>query len=593
MKTIISHLVALAPLGRLSQRHAPFVRYLLVLVAVVVLYGWVFHILMVREGQEHSWFTGIYWALTVMSTLGFGDITFVSDLGRAFSTLVLISGVLLLLIILPFLFIRFVYTPWLEQQSYRRLRALRSVPADVSDHVIICANDPIATGLIGRLQVAGIPAYVIEPDPVTARQMHDEGCPVITGEIDATGTYAAARVEHARLLFANASDTVNSNVVLTARELTSTVPILAIAESEDSVDILELSGASQVLPLKRRLGEHLASRVSVGSARANVIGKFDDLVLAEFPVHETPFQGRRIRETKLREVLGVTIVAAWERGSLRRVEPDYLLEPASMAIVMGTSEQIRDLDEAIAIYDANPNPVIVIGGGKVGCSAARVLRERGARVHMVERDESVSERIGDVPDRLFVGDAADRVLLERAGIRHAPSILLTTHDDAMNVYLTVYCRRLNPNARILTRVTHHRTIEAIVRAGADFVLSYAALGVEAVSSAVEGRELLMVGVGVGLFDIPLPAGLAGQTLAAAEICERTGLIVIAVRQNGRIRLQPFESGLLGPGSALMALGTPEQRRAFGESFEQVRSPAVRSDRHRRGRRGRRRNHSDA
>ena len=97
-----------------------------------------------------------------------------------------------------------------------------------------------------------------------------------------------------------------------------------------------------------------------------MIGKFDDLVLAEFPVHETPFQGRRIRETKLREVLGVTIVAAWERGSLRRVEPDYLLEPASMAIVMGTSEQIRDLDEAIAIYDANPNPVIVIGGGKVG-----------------------------------------------------------------------------------------------------------------------------------------------------------------------------------------------------------------------------------
>ena len=165
---------------------------------------------------------------------------------------------------------------------------------------------------------------------------------------------------------------------------------------------------------------------------------------------------------------------------------------------------------------------------------------------MVERDESVSRRIGDVPDGLFVGDAADRVLLEEAGIEDAPSILLTTHDDAMNVYLTVYCRRLNPNVRILTRVTHNRNIEAIVRAGADFVLSYAALGVEAVSSAVEERELVMLGEGVGLFDIPLPEGLSGQTLADAEISERTGLNVIAVRENGRIRLQPFDAGTLGP-----------------------------------------------
>ena len=54
----------------------------------------------------------------------------------------------------------------------------------------------------------------------------------------------------------------------------------------------------------------------------------------------------------------------------------------------------------------------------------------------------------------------------------------------MNIYLTVYCRRLNPKARILTRVTHERNVEAIQRAGADFVLSYASLGVQTVYSIV-------------------------------------------------------------------------------------------------------------
>ena len=103
-------------------------KYVVLLVAVVLLYGWLFHAIMAREGQDHSWFTGIYWALTVMSTLGFGDITFHSDLGRAFSTVVLLTGMVLLLIILPFLFIQVVYAPWLE----RRSRGRRSLDSPVS-----------------------------------------------------------------------------------------------------------------------------------------------------------------------------------------------------------------------------------------------------------------------------------------------------------------------------------------------------------------------------------------------------------------------------------------------------------------------------
>lgn len=72
------------------------------------------------EGQEHSWITGLYWTLTVMSTLGFGDITFTSDIGRLFTVVVLVSGIVLLLMVLPFAFIRHFYAPWLEEQTKRR-----------------------------------------------------------------------------------------------------------------------------------------------------------------------------------------------------------------------------------------------------------------------------------------------------------------------------------------------------------------------------------------------------------------------------------------------------------------------------------------
>ena len=278
------------------------------------------------------------------------------------------------------------------------------------------------------------------------------------------------------LVLANASDTVNSNIVLTVRELSDSVPVVALAEVEDSIDVLELSGATHVLPLIHQLGEHLANRVSAGTSRANVIGKFHQLLLAEFPVHNTPFQGRTIRDTRLREFTGATIVGVWERGRFLPSRPDLELSPLSVPVVIGTPEQISELDEVLVIYDPNPNPVLIVGGGKVGRAAAVALKRREIPVHMVERDPKLEPQIASIPDRLFLGDAADRRVLDEAGIAETPCILLTTHDDAMNVYLTVYCRRLNPNARILTRVTHERNVEAIQRAGADFVLSYASLG---------------------------------------------------------------------------------------------------------------------
>ena len=61
-------------------------RLLGILAVIVTVFSILFHVLMEREGQEHSWMTGFYWTLTVMSTLGFGDITFESDLDRARKT---------------------------------------------------------------------------------------------------------------------------------------------------------------------------------------------------------------------------------------------------------------------------------------------------------------------------------------------------------------------------------------------------------------------------------------------------------------------------------------------------------------------------
>ena len=565
MKLFNSQFSSVFSEGERRRNLLTLLRYLAFLFVIILTYALIFQLIMVGvEDQSHSWITGIYWTLVTMTTLGFGDITFTSDIGRLFSVFVLLSGVVLLLVVLPFTFIRFFYAPWLESQV--RLRAPRQLRPSVREHVIISRHDEIAAGLIERLRPEAIPYCVIEPDPAVAAQMLSQGISVITGDIDNRSTYEGVNVQQARLVLANREDTTNTNLTLTVREVTTDVPVVAFVEDQDSIDILELSGATHVLALKQRLGEHLANRVSAGHGHADVIGVFKGLQIAEFPAHNTPLAGRNVRETRMRETMGLNIVGVWQRGRLRPAFPDTQIADQSVVVVVGVPEQIGTLNDLLQRPHVRDEPVLVIGGGKVGRAATRALKRKGVLVHVLERDDRAHDRLAGICDQHFVGDAADREALMRAGLENAPSVLLTTNDDAMNVYLAVYCRRLKPDLRIVSRIRHERNLEAIHRAGADFVLSYSTLGVDAVFSVLQGHELVILGEGVDLFTVDLPPSLQGKTLAETGIGSRTGLSVVAVGQNAQLVTTLQSSMRLEPGAELIMLGSVKQRQEFADVF---------------------------
>jgi Trk K+ transport system NAD-binding subunit len=313
--------------------------YVLVLLAMVTVYSVAFHFLMAAEGQRFSWLTGFYWTLTVMSTLGFGDITFKSDAGRLFSILVLLSGVVFLLIVLPFAFIQFFFAPWLEARS--AMRTPREVPDGTSGHVIITHYDPIAVSLTQRLAYQNRPYWVLEPDVKTAMDLHDAGIKVVVGDRDKVETYRALGTERAALVVATGDDYVNTNTVFTAREVSPDVPIVSVVRSADSVDILELAGSTHVLHTPELLGRALARRTLGGDLRASVIGRFGDLLIAEAPVTGTPLMGKHLADSRLREATGLTVVGVWERGRFAMPTADTVLGHSTALVLAGSEEQME------------------------------------------------------------------------------------------------------------------------------------------------------------------------------------------------------------------------------------------------------------
>ena len=116
--------------------------------------------------------------------------------------------------------------------------------------------------------------------------------------------------------------------------------------------------------------------------------------------------------------------------------------------------------------------VVIIGGGRVGSATARGLDEQGIDWTIIER----SQRRVEFPDRTIVGDGAEFDLLVKAGMHEASSVIITTHDDNTNIYLTIFYRLLRPESRIIHRASMEQHVAALHRAGANIVMSYASMG---------------------------------------------------------------------------------------------------------------------
>jgi Trk K+ transport system NAD-binding subunit len=547
--------------NRPAQRNLRLLRrFLLFLLGLVILYSVLFHVLMVAEGQQHSWITGLYWTLTVMSTLGFGDIVFDGDVGRLFSVIVLASGVLFLLVVLPFTFIQFFYAPWLESQS--RLRAPREVPEDTKGHVIVTHYDPVAISLIERLKYHGRSYVVLEPDFARALELSDEGVKVMVGERDNLDSYVRLRAERSAMVVANGDDLLNVNIAFTVRALTAHIPVVAVARAPESIDIMELAGSTQVVHLPEMLGRSLARRTMGGDARANVIGRFGELVIAEAPVIGTPLVGKAILGSRLREATGLTVVGLWERGRFQLPRPDTIIEATTVLVLAGSEEQLSRFSDLTVIYNQPESPVLILGGGRVGRAAAHALAVREVPYRIVEQDPS---RIRD-PATYVQGSAADIDVLETAGIREAPTTIVTTNDDATNIYLTIYCRKLRPEMQIVSRATLERNVNTLHRAGADFVMSYASMGANAIYNVLEHNDVVMLAEGLDVFRQPVPKRLVGKMLSESKIRETTGCSVVALEHLGEVVINPAPDKPLPATAELILIGTTQGERQFVELY---------------------------
>ncbi len=239
---------------------------------------------------------------------------------------------------------------------------------------------------------------------------------------------------------------------------------------------------------------------------------------------------------------------------------DYLVS-RRISDPMGAKRMQREIDKL-------KSHIIIAGLGRVGKQAAAELYESNIPFVIVDPGTDAQHYAHQHGYLHFLGDASDDDVLLKAGISRANGLIVTTGDDANNLYIVLSARVLKSDLYIVSRAVDDASIPKLERAGANRAISPYAIG---------GRRLahlILSPAVVDFFDtvikrdeqslnlegikVPVGAKIIGQSLASLEVLERTGASVLVILRDKNVLPNPDPETILCANDQLLALGTVEE-----------------------------------
>jgi len=511
------------------------------------------------EGDTVSFLHALQVVVETYTTTGYGsDAPWSSDAMNLLVIVMDVAGMAIIFLALP-AFVLPAITEAIESA------VPTSAPDGLEDHVVIVSHSPRMPPLTEELESWGVEYVVVEADRETARELADDGEPVIHAEPDRVAGLEAANVGHARAMLVDVEDRMDASVVLTAREVDESLRVISVVEEPEREPYHRLAGADAVVSPRPLIGERLAGMVttSVTTNLGEGVELGDDFRVFELPIpRDSELVGKRIEESGLRERTGVNVIGAWFQGEFESPPPpDAEILDGTVLLVAGHQAAIERLAKLSA---GSPRPhasgdTVVVGHGEVGQSVTEALDAANLGYTVVDRT--------DGPDVDVVGEATDPETLRRAGLPDATSVVLAIPGDAETEYATLVVRDMSDEVSVAARADDAASVRKLYRAGADYVLSLDTVtGRMLASAALDEEDILSTDTQVEVVRVG-PGTLAGRTLGDADVRQRTGCTIVAVERDGDVLTDLGPEFAVEADDALIVAGTDDGINQFTGRFE--------------------------
>jgi voltage-gated potassium channel len=194
---------------------------------------------------------------------------------------------------------------------------------------------------------------------------------------------------------------------------------------------------------------------------------------------------------------------------------------------------------------------------------------------VIDSNPEIIQRIEEEGFVYYKGDATDDKTLLGAGIKKAKGIACVLPSDALNLYVILTAKELNPQIFILSRSEEEESEHRLLRAGADRVMSPYTLGGMRMAMAILRPAMLdfieittrRQSLELRMEELAICDGssVIGQSLGESEIRQRFGLIIVAVKKDsGKMIFNPLANYVIEKGDNLIALGEEENVKSFSQ-----------------------------
>jgi voltage-gated potassium channel len=245
---------------------------------------------------------------------------------------------------------------------------------------------------------------------------------------------------------------------------------------------------------------------------------------------------------------------------------------------MGLKRMNRQIDEL-------KGHVVVCGFGRLGTVLARSLSASSAGFVILEENEARATEARLQGYLCIHGDATNEQALLAAGVMRANALATVLSNDALNVFITLSARALNPHLSIVARGELSSTESKLLQAGADKVVLPTHIGAERIAELIlyeesarfiEGLErshgfqrvLHNFGMELEVVTAAPQSPAVRMTVTAIERQAKGAFFIIQInRRDGDVFTAPPATTVVGEGDGVVLIGRPNRAEILTSLFE--------------------------
>ena len=325
----------------LNRKSSKFLAYFAILISFGTLGFYVI------GGDEWSLIDSFYMTIITITTVGFGEVHPLNDLGRLWTSFVIVFGVSGFLYMLSEIGAELVeFRVYKENQKKRKIRKMKN-------HYIICGYGRMGAVIARELHEKNYPFVVVEIDQDKIDKISALGYQSILGDATIEKTLEEAGIHKAAgIVVCLNNDPDNLFVTLTARSLNHDAFLVSRCSQINNKPKLKQAGANKVVnPYTaggHKMAELLISPELEDTVSLSLSHGIVDLAIDEVNLTNlNSFHGVKIKDSTIREEFNLIIEGLVNGDGSYEINPDpeLLLNADHTVMIMGQKRELEQFKD--------------------------------------------------------------------------------------------------------------------------------------------------------------------------------------------------------------------------------------------------------